>query len=79
MTVVEIFLHWGFSLLADALQLIVFMCLFHCLGCCVIHLFLSIGINLRLKLFSFSLKLMHQPLRDSGLLSIEWDFIALFL
>jgi hypothetical protein len=77
--VVKVFVHGGLCLLADALHLIVFMCLFHRFRCCIIHLFLSIGINLGLKLFSLSLKLMNQPLGYSSFLPIEWDFIALFL
>ena len=55
------------------------MRLFHRFRCSIIHLFLSIGINFRLELFALCLKLMNQPLRDSGFFSVEWDFIALFL
>jgi hypothetical protein len=55
------------------------MRLLHRFRSSIIHLFLSVGINLGLELFTLSLKLMNQPLRDSGFLSIEWDFIALFL
>ena len=55
------------------------MRLFHRFRSSIIHLFLSISINLGFELFAFSLKLMNQPLRDSGFLSVEWDFIALFL
>jgi len=55
------------------------MRLLHRFRSSIIHLFLSVGINLGLELFTLSLKLMNQPLRDSGFLSVEWDFIALFL